>query len=154
MSSLGVTGWAYSEVRNWSDIDIEKSMTLGNPGVNSCINIDHEPKTTTPDAVDATRQSRRRRMAMDSLGVQTVQVLDAIGALDDIIDKIEASIFPVTTDDMENDVLGVDSWVDSDIEITLDSGCVEHVMDLGDAPGYGAFLRQEATEHLPDCRGH
>ena len=141
-SSLGVTGWAFSEVRDWWEIDVEKSMALGSPGVNSCINIDHEPRTATPDAVDMMRQSRRRRMPLDSLGVQTVQLLDAIGALDSVIEKIEASILPVTTDDDEGDILGVDSWVDSEIEITLDSGCCEHVMDLGDAPGYGAFLTQ------------
>ena len=64
--------------------------------------------------------------------MQTVQLLDAIGALDNVVEKIEASILPVTTDDDEGDVLGVDSWVDSEIEITLDSGCCEHVMDLGD----------------------
>ena len=65
-------------------------MTIGGPGVSSCINIDHEPRTATPDAVDMMRQSRRRRMALDSLGVQTVQLLDAIGALDSAIEKIEA----------------------------------------------------------------
>ena len=108
-SSLGVTGWAFSEVRDWTSIDLEKSMALGSPGVNSCINIDHEPRTATPDTVDMMRQSRRRRMALDSLGVQTVQLLDAIGALDSVIEKIEASILPVTTDDDEGDILGVDS---------------------------------------------
>ena len=45
----------------------------------------------------------------------------------------------MTTDD-ESDVLGVDTWIDTDIDITLDSDCCEHVMDLGDASGYGAFL--------------
>ena len=85
-------------------------------------------------------------MAMDSLGVQTVQFLDSIGALDSVIEsiteRIETSTFLTTTDDDDGNVLGVDRWVDSEIEITLDSGCCEHVMDLGDAPGYGAFLTQ------------
>ena len=117
-------------------------MTIGGPGVNSCINIDHEPRTATPDAVDMMRQSQRRRMTLDSLGVQAVQLLEAIGALDGVVAKIEASILPVTTDDDEGDILGLDSCVDSEIEITLDSGCCEHVMDLGDAPGYGAFLTE------------
>jgi hypothetical protein len=91
---------------------------------------------------DTTRYWRRRKIAVDHLGLETVKVLDAIDALDDIIDKIEASTFVMETDDVESDVLGVDSWVDPEIEITLDSGCVEHVMDLGDAPGYGAFLAE------------
>ena len=91
---------------------------------------------------DTARRWRRRKIAVDHLGLETVKVLDAIDALDDIIDKIEASTFVMETDDVESDVLGVDSWVDPEIEITLDSGCVEHVMDLGDAPGYGAFLAE------------
>ena len=95
-------------------------------------------------------------MALDSLGVQTVQLLDAIGALDSVVEKIEASILPVTTDDDEGDILGVDSWVDSEIEITLDSGCCEHVMDLGDAPRStgvdGSRTSSWATARRPPTR--
>ena len=32
--------------------------------------------------------------------------------------------------------------MDTDIEVTLDSGCCEHVLDLGDVPGYDAFLTE------------
>ena len=54
----------------------------------------------------------------------------------------KASILPVSTDDDEGDILGVDSWVYTELEITLDSGCCEHVTDLGDIPGYGTFLAE------------
>ena len=40
--------------------------------------------------------------------------------------------------------LGVDTWVDTALEMTLDSACGEHVMDLGDALGYGAFVAESA----------
>ena len=51
----------------------------------------------------------------------------------------------MTSDDDEKEILAAfDQWVDSDIEITLDSGCCEHVMDLDDAPGYGAFVMESA----------
>lgn len=50
-------------------------------------------------------------------------------------------ILPIVTDD-EECVLPVADWVDSFIEVTLDSGCCEHVLDLGDAPGYGAFMTE------------
>ena len=142
-SSLGISGWAFAHDPDLVSVDIGESMTLGSSAFGNCVSIDPEPRNSaTQDTVDAMRRSRRRRMALDSLGVQTVQLLDAIGALDDIVEKIESSILPVTTDDDEGDILGVDSWIDSEIEITLDSGCCEHVMDLGDAPGYGAFLTQ------------
>ena len=49
----------------------------------------------------------------------------------------------MTTDD-ESFVLGLDSWVDTEIEITLDSGYCEYVMDLGDASGFGAFVVESA----------
>ena len=39
-------------------------------------------------------------------------------------------------DDEYNQALLGDTWEDPEIQVTLDSGCVEHVMDAGDAPGY------------------
>jgi hypothetical protein len=47
----------------------------------------------------------------------------------------------MTTDDEDPECLAMD-WVDTEIEICLDSGCCEHVMDLGDAPGYSAFITE------------
>ena len=31
-------------------------------------------------------------------------------------------------------------WVDVELDITLDSGCCDHIVDLADAPGYNAVL--------------
>ena len=80
-------------------------------------------------------------MVHDAIGADNVRLLNAMGALDSVVEKVEAYI--MTTDD-ESDIFGVDSWVGIEIEITLDSGCCEHVMDLGDAPGYGAFVVESA----------
>ena len=41
-----------------------------------------------------------------------------MGALVSVVEKVEVHI--MTTDD-ESDILGVDSWVDTEIEMTLDS---------------------------------
>ena len=41
----------------------------------------------------------------------------------------------MTTDDDEV-VAHVDNWQDVDIDMCLDSGCCNHVLDLPDAPGY------------------
>ena len=123
-------------------------MTLGDRNIGNCIAVDFEPRpSATPDAVDAMRRSRRRRIALDSLGMQTVKLLGVVGALDSVVEKIEASILPVTDDD-EGDILGIDYLVDSEIEITLDSGFCEHVMDLGNTPGYGAFLTESDGSRL------
>ena len=47
----------------------------------------------------------------------------------------------MTTDDEDPECLSMD-WVDTEIEICLDSGCCEHVVDLGGAPGYSTFLAE------------
>ena len=42
----------------------------------------------------------------------------------------------MTSDDnYDKAILGAD-WEDLEIEVTLDSGCVDHVMGSFDAPGY------------------
>ena len=67
--------------------------------------------------------------------------LKALGALE----EVEDAMLPIVTDDGEDQVLPVlENWVDTDIEITLDSGCCEHVMDIADAPGYCAFITESA----------
>jgi hypothetical protein len=48
-------------------------------------------------------------------------------------------LLPVVTDD-DDVLLPVEQWVDTPIFITLDSGCVEHVMDITHAPGHAAFM--------------
>ena len=55
--------------------------------------------------------------------MQTIKFLAAIEA-----------IVPITTDDA--DILPVAAWEDVEIDVTLDSGCCEHVMDSSEAPGY------------------
>ena len=49
----------------------------------------------------------------------------------------KCAAMPITTDDRDYDhaLLG-DTRENLDIEITLDSGCVEHLMDAGGPPGY------------------
>ena len=42
----------------------------------------------------------------------------------------------ITTTDDNDGILPVTDWQDVEIEITLDSGCCEHVMDVAEAPGY------------------
>ena len=129
------------------------SSTLKN-GIGNCIAFNHEPNLSAVDTLGAVEDAchrrrliRRRKVLDELLGEQSVKFLESIGALENIADKIEASLpaHVMTSDDEESDILAAfDTWVDSDIEITLDSGCCEHVMDLGDAPGYGAFLVESA----------
>ena len=45
-------------------------------------------------------------------------------------------VLPVTSDDSHNHLFQVGQFVERDVEIILDSGCCEHVMDAEHAPGY------------------
>ncbi|MDE0892833.1 MAG: hypothetical protein OSB14_11675, partial [Planctomycetota bacterium] len=45
------------------------------------------------------------------------------------------NVLPVTVDDGD-EVMPVEGWQDTEVEVALDSGCCNHVMDAEDAPGY------------------
>ena len=67
--------------------------------------------------------------------------LGDIAAIDKQIDEFikgknsNGCFGPITTDDdYDRALLGDDDWEDIEIEVTLDSGCVDHVMDAGEAP--------------------
>ena len=57
-----------------------------------------------------------------------------------MLQEIEDALLPVVVDDGEDEIMMTENWVDTEIEVTLDSGCCEHVMDIADAPGYGNFI--------------
>ena len=138
--------WAFTHVRDWIDIDLK--VEDDDDRQSSCVSIrTYEPnetptETETKDTIAAIRRSRVRNLVRDSIGREKFDLLTSIGAIEQVLDSVAAHI--MTTDD-ESDVLGVDTWIDTEIEITLDSGCCEHVMDLGDAPGYGAFIVESAA---------
>jgi hypothetical protein len=72
-------------------------------------------------------------------------MLDSLGMMEELENRliVDPSLLPVTLEDpAELLPLAETEWVDKWIEITLDSGCCEHVLDLTDAPGYGAFITQ------------
>ena len=52
-------------------------------------------------------------------------------------------LFPLTIEEDEGCYpIDVENFVETEIELTLDSGCCEHVIDLADAPGYDNALEQ------------
>ena len=42
--------------------------------------------------------------------------------------------------DEDEQIMNVDDWIDVDLEMILDSGCCDHIVDMADAPGYAAVL--------------
>ena len=78
------------------------------------------------------------------LGEEQLQLFENLGILESIFDKIHAQAMVITAEDEHGGevLVSASSWVDSEIEVTLDSGCVDHILDLGDAPGYEAFIAE------------
>ena len=54
---------------------------------------------------------------------------------DDDRDSEEYQLMPITWSEPEV-IMPVENWVDTDVEIILDSGACSHVIDAEDAPGY------------------
>ena len=100
------------------------------------VSVDNEPRIL-PDTPRGLMKALHRFM-----GEKHIAILRSIGALQ----EVESALLPVTTDDGDDldHVMPVATWVDTDIEITLDSGCCEHVMDISDAPGYANSISESS----------
>ena len=92
------------------------------------------------DGGKAFLEKSRLHMIERIIGADKVALLRSL----DLLDKVAEAICPVTTDDAGDEVLAADTWVDTVVYKTLNSGCCEHVMDITDAPGYHAYLVQSA----------
>ena len=79
------------------------------------------------------------RMLHQAIGEEQVASLRDLGMLE----EVESHLMPVTLD--ETSLLPAASeWQDREIELTLDSGCCEHVLDVVDIPGYANFIVESA----------
>ena len=145
-SSLGVLGWAHAQNVIPAELDLTNTRR-------EAMLDDEIAKTNEPNSEYDSYLSERVRAQMISklhahLGCEKVELLRSLGALE----EIEQQFVPlqiVTAEDDDGQVAMVENWVDTDIELTLDSGCCEHVLDISDAPGYGAFI----TESTGSKRG-
>ena len=95
----------------------------------------------TADTAATVRHSQSCEIAKQMLTPEQIELFKELGIFDQMVAKIESQALITTHDDDGGEVfVGDDSWVDCHVDITLDSGCVDHIIDLGDAPGYAAFL--------------
>ena len=50
--------------------------------------------------------------------------------------------------------MSMEEFVETDIFLTLDSGCCNHIVDMADAPGYASILMamlRLALSEMEDC---
>ena len=139
-SSLGTVGCAFAGVSEWSTTGINTKPA------GSCYSLNepnHRTSCDTPQAATATElRAKCERLTRDHVtrrvDSELIEVLKILGTFDEIVDKTMAII--ESKNDTEDAVLPVNEWVDKIIEVTLDSGACDHILDLSDAPGYANFL--------------
>ena len=96
----------------------------------------YEPNTTT---APTTSLAKTHRMLREMLGETTFNMIRAAGS----VEEIASLVLPMTTEDPpESHAFNLDDFVETEIEVTIDSGCCEHVLDLMDAPGYDGCLSE------------
>ena len=93
----------------------------------------------------ATRAVPREEFLERSLGGTKVALLRELGVYDDLIEAIppvpSRNIF---TSEEDPAVMAMEDFVETDILLTLDSGCCDHIVDMADAPGYACVLHPSA----------
>ena len=144
MSSLGTVGWAFAEVHEWHQLDdVDQS-------VGGCCSV--RPNTLTPTTKTTTTttttnelqqmcEKRVRDKLLENMDDELVEVLRALGTFDEVVRKTVA-IIETREAQGGNDILPIEQWIDRTIEVTLDSGACDHILDLTDAPGYAQFLAE------------
>ena len=98
----------------------------------------YEPK---PNSAGDLRNAHRSAYLEATIGAAQVAVLKELGVYDAVLDALpmaEATCNIMTSEDPA--AVALDDWVETDILLTLDSGCCDHICDLGDAPGYAHVL--------------
>ena len=115
-SSAGVLGWAFADVRSWD--------SFGPPAHSGCVSFNHEPNQTQISATpeEPISGDAKVRKVRSRLGENNAHILEAIGALDEVSQLI------MFEDEEEQSAFNVD-WVETEIEICLDSGCCDHVLE-------------------------
>jgi hypothetical protein len=88
-----------------------------------------------------TRNSMRAMYLEGTIGSAQIAMLKELGVYDAVLDALpmaDTACNIMTSEDPE--VLSMEDWIETDILLTLDSGCCDHICDISDAPGYANFL--------------
>ena len=87
------------------------------------------------DIEDRQRESRKKWKVENCVNADIVKMLKGLGMLEELQSKIN-----VCTLEPDLAVMNVEDFVETTIELTLDSGCCDHVLDIIDTPGYACVL--------------
>ena len=65
--------------------------------------------------------------------------MQEMGVVDSVLDILPDSALVMTTEE-DPSIMSLEDFVETDILLTLDSGCCDHIVDMADAPGYASVL--------------
>ena len=90
----------------------------------------------------ATQVDPRTEHLEQSIGPAKTALLRELGVFDDVIQVMPPvpSCMILSAEEDPAD-MSMEDVVETDILLTLDSGCCEHIVDMADAPGYACVLR-------------
>jgi hypothetical protein len=92
-----------------------------------------------------TRADPREEFIERSLGGTKVALLRELGVYDDLIHAMPQ--FPscnILTSEEDLAVMAMEDFVETDLLLTLDSGCCDQILDMADARGYACVLHPSA----------
>ena len=69
-------------------------------------------------------------------------MLKGLGMLGECVDQAHQAL--ITHSEEDPAVMPLEEFVETDVQLTLDSGCCDHILDNADAPGYANALQPSA----------
>ena len=119
------------------DSDVQGARRSGPPANSSnggCIAFSHEPNITVGPLVDSETWRRHRSECIrQRINPDQLRALEVLDMADEVIQRA----LLLEDDGLGDDVIMNMEWNDMDVEIALDSGCCDHIMDVEElAPGY------------------
>ena len=108
-----------------------------------CTPFSNEPNTNTGPLLDsATWRSYRAEQIRQQINPRELIALESMGMADEVVERA----LLMESDGLADDHLLNMEWTDIDVEIALDSGCCDHIMDVEElAPGY-AVMQSERSK--------
>jgi len=88
-----------------------------------------------------TRVDPREELLERSIGAAKIALLRELGVYDGLIQAMpQVPSCNILTSEEDPAVMAMEDFVETDILLTLDSGCCDHIVDMADAPGYACVL--------------
>ena len=92
-----------------------------------------------------TRVDPREELLVRSIGAAKIALLRELGVYDGLIQAMpQVPSCNILTSEEDPAVMAMEDFVETDILLTLDSSCCDHIVDMADAPGYACVLHPSA----------